>query len=495
MESAFADASAVTLVRRSRARHDGDRYRPGAASARRASRTASLRTRTARAAVSPYPPRDVRQETPGFSGWSSEFTTLCDEQLELLQTTVPDVATAVLFFRREHPSTGALEFVPLAAYPNDPRVWIVGSTTARPTESRVLPGGIPAVWILPDYPFLSRDAQQGFVSADGSLCMPIMFSSMIAGSLVLWRSIDVPAAQEWNGRDVHRVRIVARSIALAAVMEGRWLSAKEQVRQDTAILGSLREVLQSALHQIRSPVTALVTFGRLLLKKLPPGDANRSLAKSIVLASFRLNDLLAPLDDASASLKLLAAPGDEIALAKDNSEPELIWLSDVLAPLEESTGVLADARNLDFSFDLDDDAPPVMSTEFAVREAVSNCIDNALKYTPAGGMIGLRSRACSGDQNPVEIIIWDTGPGIPAPEQDVIWQSNRRGSTGLASDENGSGLGLSITKRLVEESGGTVDVESPVCPKHLSDFIGDSEVASIGPGTLFRIRIPRATMG
>jgi signal transduction histidine kinase len=495
MTSGFADASVVPQFRWSRARGVGSGYRPGVANPRRVLRTVSSRSRAARAAVSPYPPRDVRQEAPGFSGWSSEFTTLCDEQLELLQTTVPDVATAVLFFRREHPSTGALEFIPLAAYPNDPRVWIAGSTMSRPTESRVLPGGIPAVWILPDYPFLSRDAQLGFVSADGSLCMPIMFSSLIAGSLVLRRSTNVPAGQEWNSRDVHRVRIVARSIALAAVMEGRWLSAREQVRQDTAILGSLREVLQSALHQIRSPVTALVTFGRLLLKKLPPGDANRSLAKSIVLASFRLNELLAPLDDASASLKLLAAPSDEPALAKDNSEPELIWLSDVLAPLEDSTGVLAEARDLDLLFDLDDDAPPVMSTEFAIREAVSNCIDNALKYTSSGGLIGLKSRASSSDQDSVEILIWDTGPGIPAEEHDVIWQSGRRGSIGLASDENGSGLGLSITKRLVEESGGTVDVQSPVFPKHFADLIGNTEVANVGPGTLFRIRMPRATMG
>jgi signal transduction histidine kinase len=465
---------------------------------RSATTAARSQKSSVRASVSPYsplPPRDTRPDAPGFSGWSSEFTRLCDEQLELLQTSVPGVATAVLFFRREHPTTGALEFVPLAASPNDPRVWIAGSTTTRPADSRVLPGGIPAVWILPDYPYLSRDAQLGFVSSDGSLCMPILFSSMIVGSLVLGRPAEVPASTEWESNDVNRVRIVARSIALAAVMEGRWLSAREQVQQDTAVLSSLREVLQSALHQIRSPVTALVTFGRLLLKKLPPGDTNRGLAKSIVLASFRLNDLLAPLDNASANLKLLAAPGDSARAAKGESEPELLWVSDILAPLEESTGVLAESRDLEFLYDIDDDSPPVMSIEFAIREAVSNCIDNALKYTPSGGMIGLKGGPCPDDRDQVEVIIWDTGPGVPVGEQSGIWESSRRGSVGLGSDENGSGLGLFLSKKLVQENGGSITLQSPIVPSQLAALMGFTAVDRVGPGTLIRIRLPRAAMG
>lgn len=465
------------------------------------------------------PPRDE------FGGWSAEFTTLCQEQLELVQTTVPHVASATLFFRREHRS-GDLEFVPLATHPHDPRVWISSgapATTAVPRGSRVLPGGIPADWVLPGYPFLNRDAQQGSFAADGSLCVPIMFSSVVAGSLVLWRLPSVPPGAAWPEADVSRVRIVARTIALAAALEGRWLAASQQMHQDAALLQSLGEIIRSTVHQIRSPITALVTFGRMLMQRLPPGDANRSLAKSIVVEGFRLDDLLSPLDRAGE--RVLSLPAGVLQAERGDTDGEvgggdgdgdgsgfgggradgggdvdvkpltreLFWVSDMLAVVADTTRALAESRGLTFIESVDEDAPPVLGHEQSMREVIHNCLDNALKYTPRGGAVGLCAGSCRRDANEVEIVVWDSGPGILPDEMERVWQRGKRGTAGLLNGStSGSGLGLTIAKDLVDRQQGHMSLQSPIPPAQLARLTRNSNVDYVGPGTLCRVTMRRS---
>lgn len=462
-----------------------------------------------------------------FGDWSEEFTTLCKEQLELLQATIPNVASGTVLFRREHATTGALEFIPVATYPNDPRVWIAhGAIASEPVGSRVLPGGIPADWILPDYPFLNEeDARLGFVGNDGSLCVPIMFSSVVAGSLVLRRAPAVPKTRAWAESDVARVRIVARSIALAAQLEGRWLAASQALRQDSDVLQSLGELIRGTVHQIRSPITALVTFGRVLLRRLPVGDENRSIAKSILVEGFRLDDLLGPLDEAGDRLQLPAVEsaisgeeqiyetwesqfvegsigtgqgGDEVSVIdlvpEEKLSPELFWISDILLPIAEANEELAEARGRTFVFDIDEDAPPVMGHEKGIREVVHNFLDNAIKYTPRGGVIGMRAGVAPEDPDVVEIVVWDTGPGIGYSEQSTVWHHGQRGAAGLSSDESGSGLGLAIAKNLVEHQNGELTLVSPIPSEELSSLLGDKKVEDeedFGPGSLFRVTLRR----
>lgn len=78
---------------------------------------------------------------------------------------------------------------------------------------------------------------------------------------------------------------------------------------------------------------------------------------------------------------------------------------------------LAIARDLPFVSSIDDDAPPESDDEPTLHEAVSNCIDDALKYAPAGGAAALFVGECADEGETVEIVIWDAGPGIPAEEQ------------------------------------------------------------------------------
>lgn len=464
-----------------------------------------------------------------FSDWSEEFLTLCSAQLELLQSTIPNVTTVTVFFRRENAASGALEFIPLSTYPAPaPHIWLSHGTAettsyTSPSPPRVLPGGLPALWMLPDYPFLSPAALDGFVAPDGSLCVPIMFANIVAGSLVLCRPPGFPPGRAWAESDVARVRMVCRSISLASQLEGRSVAAVQASARDAAVMSSVAELLRSTLHQARSPVSALITFGRVLMQKLPLGDANRNLAKSIVVEGFRLDKLLKPLDRAGYALSLPRGEEgegesegevvDEIGVESEGEEVvgdweegfqslaggektmlprELFWVSDALETVADSCRALAEARGLQFVESVAEDAPPVLGHEAFFRECVYTCIDNALKYTPAGGVVGLYAGASESVSEEVEVIVFDSGAGIGEDEMDIIWERGTRGETGVRAGEgSGSGLGLSIAQSLMKRQGGDITLESPLPSGKMLDMLLTSGVDDRGPGAMFRLTLRR----
>jgi len=91
-----------------------------------------------------------------------------------------------------------------------------------------------------------------------------------------------------------------------------------------------------------------------------------------------------------------------------------------------------------------------------MRQVFANLLDNAIKYTPAGGQVVVQVR----DQPQEALAIFrDSGPGIPAGEQDKIWARLYRGDK--SRSQRGLGLGLSLVKAVVEAHGGKVTVSSP----------------------------------
>lgn len=457
----------------------------------------------------PSPPSD-------YNSWSSEFLALCDAQLHLLLSTLPSLSQALLLFRREHPTTGSLEFVPLVVHTRTAsttrRVWISAPGSAARTEvgrasgaPPLLPGGIPARWLLPDYPFSEPGPR---ALPDGALVVPVEYNGVLAGSLVL-------QGGEWGPEEVERADVVARSIAMGAALEGKWAASAGRLGVGRGAVESMQALLRRTLHQVRSPVSALVTFGHLLLKKLPPGDSNRALAKNIILQSLRLDDLLGPLDEVTHSLVMSEATveedGDGAAVVVDVDKREeysiskpdkftkqvsteglqLLWLSDVLLPQADVTRLLAEEKELVFHSNIDEDTSAVLAVEKFVREAISNLLDNALKYSPPGAHIGI---ICVSDEleedkdNRVEVIVWDTGYGFSESEKDDIWQLGHRGSASILSGSTGSGIGLAFVKEMLDACGAQISLVSPL-PAYL-DPRPTSETPRT-PGSAFHLRFRR----
>ena len=122
---------------------------------------------------------------------------------------------------------------------------------------------------------------------------------------------------------------------------------------------------------------------------------------------------------------------------------------------------------------VDPELPPILGDSTALKHALQNLVSNAAKYGTEGGWIGIF--ASSAQDGMIEIRIADRGPGIPAGEMDHIFDAFYRGRKAVEDQIHGTGLGLSLVKRIIEAHEGTVTVNSEV-----------------RKGTEFVLRIPAA---
>ncbi len=102
-------------------------------------------------------------------------------------------------------------------------------------------------------------------------------------------------------------------------------------------------------------------------------------------------------------------------------------------------------------------------------QVFGNLVSNAIKYTPEGG-VGFRAGVC---EDGLEVIVYDTGIGLSSEEQARLFTKFFRGSSRVAREAGGTGLGLVIAKAIVERHGGWIEVES-----------------TLGQGTRFRVVLP-----
>ena len=132
-------------------------------------------------------------------------------------------------------------------------------------------------------------------------------------------------------------------------------------------------------------------------------------------------------------------------------------LAPLLYELTDEMGLLVRANDLDLSVEVPSHLPAVLANPDAMRMVIRNLLDNAIKYTPAGGQITLHATTHKGL---VQISVSDTGPGIPAEHLLRIFDRFYRVDKGRARNQGGAGLGLALVRSIVEAHGGTIMVES-----------------------------------
>ena len=419
---------------------------------------------------------------------SSEFVALCKSQVAVL-TQALGAALSAVYLTEELVEGVEPKLIPVVVYPEATVVWEEDDT------DRVLPQQIGKVNKIPRLlraaPRLlpqasGNDPQTGSTSAEWKenfflqqqrqIVLPLIHEGVVMGLLVTARD-DRP----WNEKEKATIERIARTLAIAYMMDQRRVWFEQQLAQQRHLQGQQRDRLDDLLHQFRNPLTALRTFGKLLVKRVLPGDRNQEVASSIVRESDRLQELLQQfdecLDQSEVDIAPLALPGGRsIADASPESATnsllpgkaltlESFSVAAVLEPLVVSARAIAQERNLELQVQIASDLPSVRGNAKALREVLSNLIDNALKYTPAGGRIDIRvgeKRQTSLGET-LAIAITDTGPGIPPQDLEHLFERHYRGVQ-AATAIPGSGLGLAIAKELIEQMQGQIEVFSPAQP-------------------------------
>ncbi len=136
-----------------------------------------------------------------------------------------------------------------------------------------------------------------------------------------------------------------------------------------------------------------------------------------------------------------------------------VRVGDLIESCVETTRLRADQKQLSVVADCPDDLPAVRGDARRLAELLQNLLDNAVQYTPQGGRITVH--AARGGHS-VHISVADTGIGIPADQQQRIFERFYRVDSARSREVGGTGLGLSIARHLAEAHGGRIEVQSEV---------------------------------
>ena len=207
----------------------------------------------------------------------------------------------------------------------------------------------------------------------------------------------------------------------------------------------LRRFTADASHELRTPLTAIRSVGEVALQN--PGDTAyyRDIIGSMLEEANRLTRLVESLLTISRAdagqIQLQYTAVNVLDLAKESAT-----LLEVLAEEKQQTITVQGDASITISAD-----------RLILRQALINLIDNAVKYSPAGGLIEVRVKAAADE---VQIEIQDSGPGIPAEHADKVFQRFYRIDKARTHSEGGTGLGLSIVDWAISAHGGSVELES-----------------------------------
>jgi signal transduction histidine kinase len=206
--------------------------------------------------------------------------------------------------------------------------------------------------------------------------------------------------------------------------------------------------LANMSHELRTPLNSINGFSEVLFDETfgPLNEKQKNYVKNVLTSGQHLLQLINQILDSA-----------KIESGKMKLAVSLLPMKTLLNDISRLIEDMISKKNLQMTLEIEEDLPDIEADELKVKEIVFNLLSNAVKFTPEGGKIGLRAKK-SGSE--IEITVRDTGVGIAFENLEKIFEGFFRVDTPYSRVTEGTGLGLPLSKKLVELHGGKFFVES-----------------------------------
>jgi signal transduction histidine kinase len=291
----------------------------------------------------------------------------------------------------------------------------------------------------------------GFSAAIGVRASQLMLAQVLADIESIRDALIAVGAGERDLRVSNGSRDEIAELADAANAMIRRLDRAERARRD---------LVAAVSHDLRTPVTSL----RVMTEAIDDEMVDEESRRRYLLAMRTHVSALGSLIDDLFELSRLEAGEIEWSVSR-------VELSELVAETVTAMRVQAEAAGVRVLADVPHDLAPTRANPEKVQRVLFNLIQNAIRHTPADGSIAVRAEAL---ENRVEVEVADTGDGIPAGERNLVFEPTYRAGADASRTSEGAGLGLAISRAIVESHGGRI-------------WLADSE-----RGTRVRFSLPSA---
>jgi two-component system cell cycle sensor histidine kinase PleC len=208
------------------------------------------------------------------------------------------------------------------------------------------------------------------------------------------------------------------------------------------------EFLANMSHELRTPLNSIIGFSEILYDKTfgPLNEKQKHYTNNVLTSGKHLLLLINQILDMA-----------KVESGKMNLTLSRIPMKSLLGDISLLVADMVSQKKIEMLLEIAEDVPNIEADDLKVKQILYNLLSNAVKFTPEGGKIGIRAEKADFE---IKILVWDTGVGIELENMERIFEGFFRVDTPYSRITEGTGLGLPLSKKLVELHGGQLSVKS-----------------------------------
>jgi len=274
------------------------------------------------------------------------------------------------------------------------------------------------------------------------LTVPMTYKDRVIGVVQALNKRQLP----WTQDDRHYLEILSSQAAVA--IEGAQLVMElRRANQDLKEVDKLKnDFIAIASHELRTPLGVIMGYASFLQEETANDPEATEHANKVMESALKLRQIIEDM----VNLRYLKQNQQD--LMRENQT-----IAQVLEEIEKVTMQMIDVNHHDFKVILPEHVPTVSVDSKRLSMAVNNLVNNAVAFTPPGGSITIKAEA---DRNEVIVSVNDTGVGLEKDQLDKIFKEFYQVEDYMTRHHGGLGIGLSITRAIIEAHGGRIWAES-----------------------------------